>query len=95
MCGKSFIKGVCNYLQVINMEREFHNMVQEIDQITRDLDRTQKEITKEIVRKLSSIQDLLRQEQNIMQKPRREVILEKQRVIVRDNGETVFDGLRF
>ncbi len=75
------------------MEREFHNMVQEIDQITRELDRTQKEITEEIVRKLSSIQDLLSQGQE--QKPRREVILEKQRVIVRDNGETVFDGLRF
>jgi hypothetical protein len=94
----SFISFVCNQLVVIIMDKkDIESMVKELDKITRELDETQKEITRDIAEKISSIQRLMESvppgEPGHSQP--REVVMEKgfARITVRDNGQTLFDGL--
>ena len=72
------------------MDRDVQDMVAEINEIGAELDRTQKEIVGNIVRSISRIQELVKETVPV---PKREVILEKARVIIRDDGNTVFDKL--
>lgn len=86
-------------------QKDIESMVQELEVITNELDRVQREITRDIASKITSIQRLIEclpedsaQEGGGMipvKREPREVIMEKTvaRVTVRDNGETLFDGL--
>ena len=79
-------------------EREIEVMVNELENITKQLDDAQKEIHRSIAEKLSSIQRMIEslpdQEGQIHSPARnREIILEKARVILRENGESLFEGL--
>ncbi len=76
-------------------QKELEDMIQELGDISRELDKVQKEITRDIIDKISSIQSLLDALPEDAPGNRREIILEKAvaRITVRDNGETVFEGL--
>ena len=82
-------------------QKEIEEMVNELEKVTKELDVIQKEIARDIASKITSIQNFIEsmpesQEGFVpgMGGPR-EVILEKAvaRITLRDNGETVFDGL--
>ena len=77
--------------------KDIESMVNELDEITRELNETQKEITRDIAEKISSIQRLMESVPSGGFGPSqpREVVMEKvfARVTVRDNGQTQFDGL--
>ena len=80
-------------------QNDIEKMVNELDMVTRELDEVQREVTREIAEKISSIQrtiESLPSEHTVSNgNAPREIILEKSvaRVTVKDNGETVFDGL--
>jgi len=76
---------------------EVEVILRDLEDMTRELDKVQREITRDIVSKISSIQSMLgsmpadgsfRANTNP-----REIILEKARIILRENGETLFEGL--
>jgi hypothetical protein len=71
-------------------------MLRDLEDITRELDDVQREITRDIASKISSIQRMLEGMPDGSFGPAtnpREIILEKARVILRENGETRFEGL--
>jgi hypothetical protein len=79
------------------MSKDIEVALRNLEEITRELDEVQKEITRDIVSKISSIQSML---ENMPAdgsfRPNmnpREIILEKARVILRENGDTLFEGL--
>jgi hypothetical protein len=69
--------------------KEVEVILRDLDEITKELNEVQREMTQELVSKISSIQSM------IDQISQREIILEKQtaRIILRDNNETPFEGL--
>ena len=77
--------------------KEVEVILRDLENITRELDEVQREITRDIVSKISSIQSMLESmPADGSFRPNtnpREIILEKARVILRENGETLFEGL--
>ena len=86
-------------------QNEIEDMVNELEKVTKELDDIQKEIARDIASKITYMQNFI---ENMPESHEgfapmsvpgeggpREIILEKAvaRITVRDNGETVFDGL--
>ncbi len=79
-------------------QSDIDRMVEELDRMSRELDFVQKEITKEIARKITSIQGMIEAmpEGSLSQdNGNREIVLEKAvaRMTIRDNGQTTYEGL--
>ncbi len=86
-------------------DREIQDIVQEIDEISRELDRTHKEITRDLVSKISSIQKFIEHmpsntledtapgRGDVSTEAPKEVVIEENTIVIRQNGNTLFEGL--
>jgi hypothetical protein len=79
--------------------KKLEEMVKELEGISNELNEVQKEITRDVTDRITSIQRMIDSlsEGSMGRSPvgPREIIMEKAvaRLTIRDNGETVFEGL--
>ena len=75
--------------------KKLEEMVKELEGISNELNEVQKEITRDVTDRITSIQNMIDNLPEGGSPGQREVIIEKAvaRLTIRDNGETVFEGL--
>ena len=84
--------------------KDFESVMRELDEVTREMSRVQEDIHREIAEKITSIQrmiegippdslDKVPQEQHVREEVPKEVIIEENRIVIRQGGKTIYEGL--
>jgi hypothetical protein len=74
--------------------KEIESILKDLETVTRGLNQVQREVTRGIVEKITSIQRFIDQMpvEEADDAPK-EVIIQENRIVIRQNGQTIYEGL--